>query len=129
MPVTYTIDDAAGIVRVRGTGALTNEEVLACIEQVYSDPARKPGMPTLIDYRDIQGTGLTPQGMEAAAILKKALLAHEPAWATAFVAPQDDVFWLARTYEVLRSGTAERLRVFRDPAEAEQWLATFKAIA
>jgi hypothetical protein len=40
----------------------------------------------------------------------------------AVIAPQDEVFWMARTYEVLREGSPERVRVFRQLAEAERWL-------
>ena len=74
MPATYTIDQTAGVVRVECTGMLTNPEMLDCIEQVYSDPARQPGMPAMIDWRGVQGLRVTPQGLEAAATLKATLI-------------------------------------------------------
>lgn len=42
-------------------------------------------------------------------------------WAVAIIAPQDEVYWVARTYEVLRAGSPETVRVFRDAVEAEGW--------
>ena len=47
--------------------------------------------------------------------------AQEP-WAVAVIAPQDDVFWLGRLYEALRVGSPARVRVFRNTADAEDWL-------
>ena len=126
MPVTYTVDAGTGVVRVTCFGALRTEEMLDCIEQVYSDPARRPGMPTLIDWEGVQLMRVTPQGMQAAATLKTVLIdAGQPPWATVFIAPQDDAFWVARTYEVLRTGAPETVRVFRQQTEAEKWLASF----
>jgi hypothetical protein len=66
---------------------------------------------------------VTPAGLEAAATLEGVLVdPAQEAWAVAIVAPQDEVFWSARTYEALRSGSPEKVRVFRDRVEAEGWL-------
>jgi hypothetical protein len=129
MPATYNIDQAAGLVRVECSGEFTNQDMLDCIEHVFSDPARKPGMASLVDCRSVRCVLVTPQGMQAAANIKSALIdPTQPPWALAFVAPQDEVFWLARTYEVLRVASPERVRVFREPSEAEKWLIGFKAL-
>ena len=52
-----------------------------------------------------------------------------PSWAVAGIAPQDEVFWIARTFEVLRAGSPQTVRVFRQLAEAERWLTAFKVMA
>jgi hypothetical protein len=123
MPVSYTIDEAAGVVRVECSGVLTSREMLDCIEHVFSDPARKPGMAILVDWRAVQSMEVTHQGMQAAATIKATLIDPEQRpWTLAFVAPQDEMFWAARTYEVLRAGSPETVRVFRDAAEAEEWV-------
>ena len=128
MPASYTVDQAAGVVRVECSGELTNQDMLDCIEHVFSDPARKPGMPSLVDCQNVRCMMVTPEGMQAAATIKSTLIdPDQPPWAIAFVAPQDEVFWVARTYEVLRVGSPESVRVFRQPSEAERWLAAFRA--
>ena len=130
MPAHYTVDLAAGVVRVQCSGVLTNEEMLACIEQVFRDPARRSRMATVVDFQHVESMQVTPEGMEAAAAIKAALIdpAQEP-WGLAFVAPQDEAFWVARTYEVLRVGAPERVRVFRQLSEAERWVSGLRAIA
>jgi hypothetical protein len=121
--MSYTIDQEAGVVRIRCWGILTNEEMLSCVERMHGDPARRPGTPSLVDCRDIQEVRVTSAGMAAAAEIEKMLAdpVQEP-WAVAIIAPQDDVFWLARTFEGLRAGSPARVRVFRSAADAEGWL-------
>lgn len=124
MPVSYTIDRDARVVRVACSGVLTTEEMLGCIEQVYSNPARGPGMRALIDWEGVGTMLVTPQGMQAAATLKSVLIDDgQSPWVTVFIAPRDDAYWVARTYEVLRTGSPEAVRVFRQRSEAEKWLA------
>jgi hypothetical protein len=123
MPMTYTIDQEAGVVRLRCWGTLTNEEMLDCVERMHGDPARRPGMPSLVDCRDIEEMRVTPAGMQAAAHIEQVLAdpTQEP-WAIAVIAPQNDVFWLGRIYEALRVGSPAKVRVFRNTADAEDWL-------
>jgi hypothetical protein len=123
MPMTYTIDPDAGMVRLRCWGILTNEEMLDCVERMHSDPARRHGMPSLVDCRDIEEMRVTPAGMQAAVHIEQLLVdpAQEP-WSIAVIAPRDDVFWLGRVYEALRVGSPATVRVFRNGADAEDWL-------
>jgi hypothetical protein len=123
MTMTYTIDQEAGLVRLRCSGILTNEEMLQCVERMHGDIARRPGMPSLVDCRDIEEMRVTPAGMQAAAHIEQLLAdpGQEP-WAIAVIAPQDDVFWLGRTYEALRAGSPAKVRVFRNAEDAEDWL-------
>ncbi len=123
MAMTYTIDEAAGLVRLRCWGILTNEEMLVCVERMHGDPARRPGMASLVDCRDIEEMRVTSAGMQAAAHIEQLLAdpGQEP-WAIAVIAPQDDVFWLGRTYEALRAGSPAKVRVFRNTEDAEDWL-------
>lgn len=57
MPVTYTIDKEAGLVRMTCSGVLTNEELVAGVGRLHSDPARAPGMGSLVDCRNIEAEG------------------------------------------------------------------------
>jgi hypothetical protein len=123
MPATYTIDQAAGIVRITCSGVFTNEEMLDCLEHLYSDPSRSQGMPSLIDCRGVESMEVTTAGVQAAATINATLVDPGQApWSVAVIAPQDDVFWIARTFEVLRAGSPQTVRVFREQADAEHWL-------
>jgi hypothetical protein len=128
MPATYTIDETAGMVRISCSGVFTNQEMIDCMEQLYRDPARKPGMPSLIDCRGVEDMRVTPDGCQAAATIGATLLDPvQPPWAVAVIAPQDEVFWIAKTFAVLRAGTPQTVRVFRQSSDAEHWLTVVKS--
>jgi hypothetical protein len=130
MPATYTIDQAAGVVRIVCSGVFTNQEMIDCMEQLYRDPARKPGMPSLIDCRGVETMQVSPAGCQAAATIEATIVDPvQPPWAVAVIAPQDEVYWIARTFEVLRAGSPQTVRVFRQPSDAERWLTAFKVVA
>jgi hypothetical protein len=85
-------------------------------------------MPSLIDCREVENMQVTPAGCQAAATIGATLLDPvQPSWAVAVIAPQDEVFWIARTFEVLRAGSPQTVRVFREPTDAQRWLTAFKA--
>ena len=130
MPATYTIDEASAVVTVECFGVLTNQDMLDCLARLYRDPARTPGMSSLVDCRGVERMMVTPTGVQAAVMVKATMVdRRQPPWTVAVIAPQDEVFWMARTYEVLRAGSPESVRVFRRPSEAERWLRSVKARA
>jgi hypothetical protein len=111
-------------------GVFTNQDLLDCLARLYNDPARQPGMPALVDCRGVERMLVTPNGVQAAVMVEVTMVdRRQPPWAMAVIAPQDEVFWMARTYEVLRAGSPESVRVFRRSSEAERWLRTAKARA
>jgi hypothetical protein len=128
MPATYTIDQEAGLVRIVCSGVFTNQEMIDCMERLYRDPARSLGMPSLVDCRGVENMQVTPTGCQAAATIGATLLDPvQTPWAVAVIAPQDEVFWIARTFEVLRAGSPQTVRVFREPTDAQRWLTGFRA--
>ena len=73
---------------------------------------------------------VTPAGCQAAATIAATIVdPGQPPWSVAVIAPQEEVFWIARTFEVLRAGSPQTVRVFRQPSDAERWLTAFKAAA
>lgn len=130
MPATYTIDERSEVVRVEWFGTFTDQDMLDGLARLYNDPARRPGMSSLVDCRGIERMMVTPSGIRAAVMVEATMIdRHQPPWAVAVIAPQDEVFWMARTYEVLRAGSKQSVRVFRQPSEAERWLETARADA
>jgi hypothetical protein len=130
LPATYTIDGKAGVVRVECFGVFTNQDLLDCLARLHNDRSRRPGMPFLVDCRGVERMLVTPSGVQAAVMVEVTMVdRRQPPWSVAVIAPQDEVFWMARTYEVLRAGSPERVRVFRRPSEAERWLRSVKARA
>jgi hypothetical protein len=130
LPATYTIDQESAVARVECFGVFTDQDMLECLARLYNDPARKAGMPSLMDCRGVEKMMVTPSGIQATVMVEVTMVdRRQPPWAVAVIAPQDEAFWMARTYEVLRAGSPETVRVFRQPAEAERWLDTVRAKA
>ena len=128
MPATYTIDEQSDLVRVECFGDFTNQDMLDCLARLYNDPGRRPGTPSLVDCRGVERMMVTPDGVQAAVMVEATMVdRRQPPWAVAVIAPQDEVFWMARTFEVLRAGSPERVRVFRQSGEAERWLGRCRA--
>jgi hypothetical protein len=80
MLATSTIDQEPGLVRIVCSGGFTNQEMIDCMERLYRDPARRPGMPSLIDCREVENMQVTPAGSQAAATIGATLLdpVHPP---------------------------------------------------
>jgi hypothetical protein len=111
-------------------GVFTNQDMLDCLAGLYNDPARRPGMPCLVDCRGVERMMVTPSGVQAAVMMEAIMVdRRQPPWGVAVIAPEDEMFWMARTYEVLRAGSPESVRVFREARAAERWLDTFRAKA
>lgn len=66
MPITYEIDKKQGVVRMRGWGLVTNEDLVSSITRLRSDPDLAYGMPTLSDIRDVEDLQISFQGHGAA---------------------------------------------------------------
>ena len=123
MPITYEIDETAGRVIVRFTGTVTDADLMSTFQRLYQDPRHRVGMAELTDCRPVERVEITGAGLQRLADATGAWL--DPAgtgWKVAVVVPNDEVFGLGRMYELLREGSPENVRVFRDLALAERWL-------
>ena len=129
MPATYTIDQHSAVVRVECFGAFTNQDMLDRLACLCNDPTEaRHAVPR--NCRGVERMMVIPDGVQAAVMVEATMVDRwQPPWAVAVIAPQDEVFWMARTYEVLRAGSPESVRVFRQPAEAERWLDSYRAKA
>lgn len=54
MPMTYSIDLDSNLVRMHGTGRLTDEEMIACVRALRADDRLSPELNTLSDMRGIE---------------------------------------------------------------------------
>ena len=123
MPITYEIDEVAGRVNVRFTGTVTDADLMSTFQRLYQDPRHRVGMSELTDCRPVERIEITGAGLQRLADATGALLDRAgTGWKVAVVVPNDEVFGLGRMYELLREGSPEYVRVFRDLPPAERWL-------
>src|SRR5262245_46113470 len=128
MPIEYTINGARGFIHTRGWGSIGNTEYQAYIADLVADPAVRPGMKQLSDWRAVTHVDVTAETMRAIAETVRTFIERQdrqPNVAThqlAIVASHDIVYGLGRMYQLLSEEQLSRLAVFFDMYEALAWL-------
>jgi hypothetical protein len=120
MPVTYEIDHQRNRIATRCFGDTTLSEVLEHFDALERD--RRPAhLDVLLDLTE-QTNLPTAQQIQAAASrigMAKWMIDFR---SCAIVVSRDALFGMLRMFEVFAHPHFERLRVFRDCAEARAWL-------
>ena len=121
MPCDCELDLAQRCVKVRASGVLTFDEMIAARRTFTADPNFSPDFYQLYDVRAVTRTTLTASDL---ATLANATL-FSPASRRAVVAPGGETYGLARLFQIYRGLNAgsEPIKVFRTLEEAEAWLA------
>lgn len=124
VPISYRIDQERRLVLTRAWGVLTDDDIINHKERLARDPEFDPVIPQLTDARDIEQFAVTIAGVHA-------MIAHDAAHASrraghrlALVVGTDEVFGMARMYELMGERSDNSVAVFRTIADAETWLAT-----
>ena len=122
MPMMYTIDEEKSLVRVLGTGRVTDEEMLECVASFRSDGRLEPDMNTLADMRDIE-VCFTSDGVAGMLDIMEGTAGRRSAARAAIVVSSDLAFGMARMLEIQATDRLDpSFQVFRDMAAACQWL-------
>lgn len=122
MPVSYRIDADLRRVIATVTGIVTIEEMLDALLAVTDDPTYEPGFDIYSDHREIEQSLGTGQVMQLAGHLER--LAAKVAgarWAIVTTAPAS--YGMMRLFSVHAEQIPMSVSVFRETAEAEEWLA------
>ncbi len=122
MPVGYRIDSEAGVVFVRGEGAITCADLERYCVGVVRDPAYRAGMHELADFRGARDGGLTPGDLYKLRDLNKSLADQLAPSRLAYVVDSDLGFGLARMFGALSEESPVDHAVFRELKEARAWL-------
>jgi len=122
MPVTYTIDAKEKLIRTKGVGNVTLDEVLAHFRELERD-SNSPGR--LDVFLDLTETTSLPAGFQIAAVADqiKKIRATVRFNACAVVAERDALYGMLRMFSVMAEPYFRAIRVFRVSADAETWLA------
>ncbi len=122
MPMTYEIDPEVGLIRLQGSGCLTDREMIECIQSLRADPALRPDMPTLSDMREIE-VGFSTAGIQEMMSVMRASAGRRGSARAAIVVSSAVAFGMGRMLEMRAEGEAEpRFRVFEDMDAARAWL-------
>ncbi|HET7535685.1 MAG TPA: hypothetical protein VFJ90_04475 [Candidatus Didemnitutus sp.] len=117
MPTDYVIDVPRRVIFSTTTGNSSLQEIKEHHTRLMQDPSFAPSFNQLLDLRQLEGHNATTADLMA--------LAERNVFGAgsrrAIVVSQDVHYGLARMFEMMRQGE-EEIMVFRDIAEARQWL-------
>jgi hypothetical protein len=112
------IDVAQRVVRVNGTGTLSELDILDWREEVLTNPAFDSRYPQLLDLRAVTTTNVSVQAL--ARIIASSIFATPVR--RAIVCESDEQYSFGRTFATVSEAHHQTVHVFRDPQVAEEWL-------
>ena len=121
MPIIIRIDDAAGWARVEMAGSITDADQLEVIDRLLAHPDYQVGFDILLDYRQVAAPGSTWLARAGAEQMRK----HEAQLRgvrMAMIVDGEAKFGMARMFATLSESASINVRVFRDAADATEWL-------
>jgi hypothetical protein len=124
MPIRIRVDPAARVRHSVLEGIIGDDDLVNAYAAVLGHPDFDPTLNDLVDARTVRRVDVTPVGVRRLADLVQQIDRLALPTKVAVVAADDVAYDTARMYEALRAGQrapAEH-RVFRDMAEARQWL-------
>ncbi len=135
MPIGYTVDTEAGIVRTRGHGRVTAGELLAYLRDLLSDGAVPQPIRDLHDLSAVEAFEVGAADVRALLEFSEALPAKLRDGRVAVIAPHDEIYGLSRMFELLsenapsleplrKHGAGPKVAVFREREPAVTWLLT-----
>ena len=114
-----------GGVLLLGTGVVTGDEILDAKARFFGSEAATGAVVYLLaDFSASIRAEISEAQVRAIAERDRAAAAVNPTMVMAVVGRQDLVYGLGRMWETMLETAPIETRVFRDRAEAEQWIAT-----
>jgi hypothetical protein len=123
MPLSYHIDEARGLLSLKGSGSITADDIDAYVEEVLEDPRQAYVTQELADFRDAEFS-VTPDRVVKLAALDRKRLSRMKIVRRAIVVSNDLQYGLARMYGQFLAPSGQEVRPFHDIDEARRWLET-----
>lgn len=121
MPISHYVDTDLGILKVTRSGSIQTQDEAKAFRDRKKDPLIKPGIPVLVDCREVSPSDST----EVVEYLAKVTvdIAHRLGCGPLAILVNTDVeYGMARMFMILIELEHPTTMVFRDPEEAIEWL-------
>lgn len=121
MPVTYTIDSQAKLIRTTCSNPTKLEEVIDHFRTLSTDPAYVNDLDVLLD---VTNAGIVPDSRQLSAVsMELGRLGGKLKFGTcAIIAGGDAIFGMMRMFEAFTRKHFREISVFREAQSAEEWL-------
>jgi hypothetical protein len=124
MPMSYTLDPSARLIRAVGAGVLTDEDVMEHRRTIAADPRITSQMREISDVRNVTDFQVTVAGIRIMIATDVKMRTSGGMRRLAVVAEDNVAYGMSRMYQTLGEPNIRSVGVFRDYKEAEDWLAT-----
>jgi hypothetical protein len=123
MPITYERDDGRRRITVTLAGVVTLEELLAIVDRQASEGTWSYGM--FYDARHVtkERAGTPDEVRRVIHHVSARTADHGPRGPVAIVTDSPADYAMLRSYSTLSARESIAVEVFRDPGDAERWLA------
>lgn len=122
MPFLERVDHDARLVRIAVSGTFSLTDMTTTVDRVSAAAGKSVGWSVLSDHRAIAAPASTPQLENLVEhIRRSAPVFHGQRWAV--ITGSKASFRMMRMLSVLAQRVPIEVAVFKDPAEAEAWLA------
>src|SRR5437868_2951041 len=102
-------------------GILTDDDFIKCFTEIVSISIEEPNTSLLVDLSGIVRIDVGSGAVRRAADLFKPL-SKSVTRKVAIIAPREEIYGMARMYDLMRPPSSSDLDVFRTAAKAKEWL-------
>lgn len=120
--IRFTLDKESRVRIATFEGVVDDTELFAAYQKLMSEEGFDPTLHHLADLRAVEHFAVSTAGLRQLVGSFTNLNGLGLRTKLAIVAAKDDVFGMARMYQVFRSDAPQELQIFRDMAEAKNWL-------
>jgi hypothetical protein len=125
--VSYRCDRESGVLHTEFSGDVKFDEVMGHFRDLEADASLPKRLDVLLDLSQMESLPESAQLRSVAGEVGR--LREKLEWGTwAIVAPRDALFGMLRIFEVFTEGKLAKSRVFRDRADAEDWLESERVV-
>jgi len=123
MPIDYRVDSARRVLIAEVVGRVTDDDLLAYGRALLDDPRAGEANHEFVDLRSVDASSIiTSQGVRALAQFWIDAYAKMSGGRLAILAESDVSYGMARMYQSYRADGPDEIRIFRDEAEAWDWI-------
>ena len=121
MDVSYNIDKDKNLIYIKFSGFVTKQELITSFAKMNEDPIFNKGLNVIIDAKEVK-TNLNINDIRKIITYLKYIQKKRDKIRLAIVAPENATYGISREFEALWYEQKVEVQVFRDLAEASNWI-------